>query len=190
MSLDLTPFYPRYKDINGLIASNTISTADMVNALPNDNTMFSKSLYNYNLFDYRYYTNKYDEIKNIYGYNAKELWKHWCTYGIRGGRRCSNVYDPLVYRNYQQFINDREVYINKIRAAFGNIYNDTNTERMAMYLHFLDKGINDYNVVCSNEFNIKVYSEYEDLKSKYGNEWRKYYEHYIKYNYIENRVCI
>lgn len=191
MSLEITPFYPRYKNINGLTVYNAVSTVGMVNDLPRDNTMFSSSLYNYNLFDYKYYANKYSDLKNKYGYNALQLWKHWCSYGILEGRQCSAVYNFLIYINYTSFISEQNIYINTIKSAFGNTYtNDNGYKNMAMYLHFLDKGINDYNVVCSSEFNIKVYSEHEDLKAKYGNEWRKYYEHYVKYNYIENKVCI
>ncbi len=191
MSLGITPFYPRYKNASGLNVKNIISTDGMVNALPSDNTMFSNSLWNYNLFDYKYYANKYSDIKNAYGYNAKQLWNHWCLHGIAEGRQCSIVYNALIYSNYAAFLSEQTTYINKIKSAFGyNYTNDNGYKNMAMYLHFLDKGINDYNVVCSNEFNIKIYAAYEDLKEKYDDEWRKYYEHCVKYNYVENRVCI
>ena len=190
MTFDITPFYPRYKDLSGLRVNNMVSTIEMVNALPNDNTMFSNSLWNYNLFDYKYYANRYSDLKNKYGYNAQQLWRHWNESGIQEGRRCSIVYDPVLYQNYTEYQSNKNAYINKIRSAFGSAYSNESVEYMAMYLHFLDSGIKDRNVICSREFDIKVYSEYEDLKKKYGYEWRKYYEHCVKYNYVENRVCI
>lgn len=189
MSITLKPFYPRYKNISGYILRDDIDTSVLTNTFIDNTDIFSTSIYNYKLFDYKYYANNNKDLLNAYGYNSQKLWKHWCNYGIFEGRNFSKVYKSSIYKNNYDY---EEKYVDRLRRIWTNTSNmpDNKLKNAAAYLHFLEEGIDNYNTICSDEFDIKTYSQYKDLRDLYGDNWRKYYEHFVKYNYIENKACI
>ena len=51
-------------------------------------------------FDYLFYLDKYEDIKNS-GFNTKEkAFVHWIHYGIKEGRKCNCYVNlPIVFKN-------------------------------------------------------------------------------------------
>lgn len=62
------------------------------------------------VFDPTYYSNKYPDLKAVFGTNSKSLFDHFCTNGMKEGRVASNNFNVTVYKNNYA----------DLRNAFGN----------------------------------------------------------------------
>lgn len=62
------------------------------------------------VFDPIYYTNKYPDLKKVFGANSTALFDHFCTYGMQEGRIATANFNVNVYKN---------TYAD-LRNAFGN----------------------------------------------------------------------
>ena len=51
-----------------------------------------------NVFDAKYYADKYPDLKRIYGYNEMALFKHFISHGMKEGRQASESFNVSVYR--------------------------------------------------------------------------------------------
>lgn len=78
------------------------------------NTTSQKFIYNGNdyslVFDPKYYSNTYQDLKNAFGTNATNLFNHFCTYGMKEGRNASANFNVNKYKEYYE----------DLRNAFGN----------------------------------------------------------------------
>lgn len=75
------------------------------------------------VFDAEYYANRYEDLKNAYGNDAKQLMVHWVSHGIPEGRQAGSEFDITYYKeNYQDLIN----------AFGGDLY--------AYVIHYVDHG--------------------------------------------------
>lgn len=233
MDISLQQFYPLYiettqsfaakDDIDEDILTEDISSKITVITAQNrytEENMFISSLYNYNLFDWEDYINKYADILSKYNRTPHEMWCHWCTYGIIEGRSYSNIFNFKYYQSESNtrgyaYVSDevKQQYYERITSIWGQYLADTRLQyyddngnqlsrplteeeielrknNLACYLYFIETGINDINTKASETFDIQVYSLHKDLQKLYGNDYRKYYEHYVKYDYLEHRRCI
>lgn len=50
------------------------------------------------VFDYKYYADRYPDLKDTFGYNEEQLWFHFCTSGMNQARKASSMFDPVLYR--------------------------------------------------------------------------------------------
>ena len=119
------------------------------------------------IFDYKFYADKYPDLKAAFGYNEGALKNHWLTDGIREGRQCSAVFDVKYY-----------VYNNEdVMKAFG-----TNYEKA--YNHFITLGYAELRP-SSNEYSERYYrNTYKDLKDFSAYNLMK---HYMEYGRKEGR---
>lgn len=91
-------------------------------------------------FDYVAYADRYDDVKEAFGYDRKALYDHYITYGIKEGRKAEFVSDSNVLsqlKTVESF--DYVAYADRyadVKEAFG--YN-----RAALYNHYLTYGINE-----------------------------------------------
>ena len=51
------------------------------------------------VFDYRYYADKYADLKKAFGYNETNLFMHFCSNGMKEGRQATSTFNPVNYRN-------------------------------------------------------------------------------------------
>jgi hypothetical protein len=54
----------------------------------------------YSVFDYRYYLNRYPDLRQAFGSDKYSEWKakqHWFKYGVKEGRQGSQSFDPVFY---------------------------------------------------------------------------------------------
>jgi hypothetical protein len=52
------------------------------------------------VFDYRYYLNRYPDLRKAFGSNEYSAWKaaqHWYKYGVKEGRQGYEFFDPVFY---------------------------------------------------------------------------------------------
>lgn len=120
-------------------------------------------------FDYKYYANRYADLKAAFGYDEKALYNHWKNYGIREGRSASPILDISYYLNQNA----------DLKAAFGS-------DNTAAYNHFLKWGYGEYRN-SSEYYNGDYYRRnYTDLQS-YDSKFLL--EHYLKYGINEKRYA-
>lgn len=56
--------------------------------------------YDYSLvFDPTYYVNKYPDLKAALGMDAKKLFDHFCTFGMKEGRQANATFNVTAYKN-------------------------------------------------------------------------------------------
>ena len=78
------------------------------------------------VYNYKYYINKYDDLKKAFGNDDEAALKHFVKYGMKEGRRGSEAFDLRVYKtNYAD-----------LRKAFGTAP-ENNKE---YYLHYIRRG--------------------------------------------------
>lgn len=139
----------------------TVEFFDMKSELPTTSDLANL------IFDYKYYADKYADLKNAFGYNANALKQHWLTSGIAEGRQASPIFNSKYY-----------IYNNPdIKETFGVNY-------VAAYNHFINNGWQESRPT-SNEFHIGYYKNtYNDLNklSTYG-----LMKHYINFGKQEGR---
>ena len=167
---------------------------------------------NISFFDYNLYNLLNKDLQNAFHGDKNKLYEHYLSFGIKEGRICSYIFDPLFYMNcnedlknnfkgdmeglFNHFINfgikegrksspfyDPKYYINK-NQDIKNAYGN-NYEKVKD--HFLHYGINEGRV-ASEDFNVRNYRQrYNDLDKTFGDNWKKYYEHYLIYGRDEGR---
>lgn len=190
ISVSATMFYPQYTTIKGSIGYMPIDTTNMTrDNNMSDRLMFYNNLNNLYLFDYMWYINKYPDLYNVYGYNPSHLFEHWCLYGIWEGRSPSLEYDKNYYSN-----NVKESDINKIIPELKKIFpeqtNETKLRNAALWYNFMKTGVTR-NIRASNHFDVEVYKKsYNDLQRAFGDDYRAYFEHYVRWGRKEQRTQI
>lgn len=122
------------------------------------------------LFDERYYADRYPDLKNVFGYNREILWAHFMTNGLKEGRVMNGLLDVVKYRNTYADLN----------AVFGDNWN-------AYVNHYLIAGAVE-NRDNGTDFNPIAYAnEYADLKNVYGNNVLALWKHYDTVGRWEHR---
>lgn len=171
---------PCLGDILDLDLYNNLYT-DLQNAFKGNKDLLLKHLYEYGInegrtFSYVYvpqnYRDKYEDLIKQYNTDWHGLLCHFLSYGIGEGRQGDKVFDVLYYKANQE----------PVIQAMSNL---------KVIQHFLNYGINEWRKT-SPDFNVNVYKNAEmngDLRKEFGDNCKKYYEHYIHYGYKENRKC-
>lgn len=147
-------------NLNNVTYRYSVNFFDMKSEMPSSQDVANL------IFDYKFYADKYPDLKAAFGYNESALKNHWLTDGIREGRQPSAVFDPKYY-----------VYNNEdIWKAYGNDY-------VSAYNHFITTGYSELRP-SSNEYSARYYCQYDDLKdfSRYKLMW-----HYRYYGRQEGR---
>ena len=139
------------KNQNNVIYKYTVNFFDMKSELPT-----SQDIANL-IFDYKYYADKYPDLKKAFGYNEAKLKQHWLNAGIKEGRQASPLFSPKYY-----------IYNNSdLKKAFGTNY-------VAAYNHFINTGYAELRA-SSSEYYGKYYKGYADLKDFSAYNLMKHY---------------
>lgn len=190
ISVSATMFYPQYTTIKGSIGYMPIDTTNMTrDNTMSDRLMFYNNLDNLYLFDYMWYANKYGDLYNIYGYNPSRLFEHWCFYGIWEGRSPSLEYNKDYYVNNVEE-SDIDQIIVELKKIFPEQIDEAKLKNAALWYNFIKTGVTS-SVKASEDFDVEVYKEsYQDLKDVYKDNWRNYFEHYVRWGRKEHRTQI
>lgn len=155
------------------------------------------------IFDYRFYADMYSDLKAAFGYDEGALRNHFKTYGIKEGRIASPVFDVAYYLannsdlvqafgagNYNAAYNHFLTYgINEGRVMspiFDSCYYRIKNIELKSFSghnllkHFVQYGMSERRQASQN-FNVDNYiKRYPYLKDSYGENYKEYYEHYIR----------
>ena len=149
------------ENLNNITYRYTVNFFDMKSEMPSSQEVANL------IFDYKFYADKYPDLKQAFGYNETALKNHWLTNGIKEGRQSSAVFDLKYY-----------VYNNEdIKKAFGTNYNSA-------YNHFITIGFSELRP-SSNEYYGKYYkNNNSDLKNFSAYNLMK---HYMRFGKKEGR---
>ena len=122
------------------------------------------------VFDYKFYADKYSDLKQAFGENETLLRKHWLENGIKEGRQGSPVFDPVYYVEHSP----------DLKSAFGNDYRQA-------YEHFISGGYNEPRASSSEYCGNDYRNNYDDLANMSSLELMK---HYLEFGRNEKRQAI
>lgn len=123
------------------------------------------------LFDAKYYSDSYVDLKTTFGDDEEALYKHFLEYGIEEGRQPSPFFDIQTYKALYP----------DLQAAFGD-------DLAAYYEHYLTFGIAEGRIPFRNGFDFREYADrYPDLKEAFGYDAAALYRHYLTYGIKEGR---
>ncbi|MCM1057170.1 MAG: hypothetical protein NC517_06135 [Firmicutes bacterium] len=124
------------------------------------------------VFDARYYADKYADLKAAFGYDEKALYQHYLTYGTKEGRTMSPVLDVAAYR----------AAYSDLEAAFGDDWD-------AYVEHYLTFGIKEHRTE-GILFDPLAYAEaYPDIKEAFGDDVEAIIRHYLTFGINEGRTA-
>ena len=113
----------RSNKVAGIVTDQNI----MLEEWDEEKSGFFLNGYDYSpVFDPKYYSGKYADLKAAFGDNAQALWNHFVTFGMNEFRQASEGFNPVVYRDSYE----------DLRNAFG----DNNP---MYYFHYVAFGINE-----------------------------------------------
>lgn len=136
------------------------------------------------VFDAAYYSNKYPDLKAVYGTDQAKLLQHFVDFGMKEGRQGNSTFNVKLYRcNYSD-----------LNTNFGD-------NLSAYYMHYIkqgqyenrvtDKMINSavYNGVdYSSVYNYDYYmAKYPDLKNAFGSDQYAAIQHFVTNGMKERR---
>ena len=180
---NLKAYYMHYITNGKREKRKTTGTTQMVGYVTKLNGVDYSSIY-----DYNYYINKYNDLKQAFGYNDTAALQHFITNGMNEGRQASANFDVTSYR----------LQYPDLRAAFGD-------NLKAYYMHYITNGkrekrkttgttqlvgsvtkLNgvDYSSVYDYSYYINKYS---DLKQAFGYNDTAALQHFITNGMNEGR---
>ena len=136
-----------------------------------------------------WYANRYGDLYNIYGYNPSRLFEHWCFYGIWEGRSPSLEYNKDYYVNNVEESDINQIIV-ELKKIFPEQIDEAKLKNAALWYNFIKTGVTS-SAKASEDFDVEVYKEsYQDLKDVYKDNWRNYFEHYVRWGRKEHRTQI
>ncbi len=151
-----------------------------------------KSQMNYSaVYNYDYYTNKYPDVKDLYGDDKEAVLAHFLSCGMQEGRQGSDNFDVFAYKNanpeLREILGDDlpSYYMHYIRYGKG-AYKTTVSETPIVDPVTVYKGV-DYSAVYDFEYYI---SRYSDVKELYSDDTYGALEHFVTIGMAEGRVAI
>ena len=157
------------------------------------------------IFDAEFYSRKYSDLKNAFGNDYDQLYKHFNTYGIKEGRCASPAFDVDYYLKnntdlkkafksdhvaaFNHFIStgwkeNRDLspvfhlgYYKEKNNDIVKVYGEDNTAEIMN--HFLVYGLKEGRISSPN-FSLQAYKKKnKDLVEKFGDDNKEYYIHYL-----------
>ena len=191
-------------------SNNTGNSNNVTNAGSSNNAVNAKSK---EVFDAKFYAEKYTDLRNAFGNNETALYNHFITCGIKEGRTASETFDVKYYLNSNNDLKNA-FGANNYQAAFNHFltngikeeralspvlnikyYKEKNpdvarafgNDNKAVLNHFITCGAKEGRDSSPN-FVVKSYkARYTDLQKAFGNDYKAYFRHYLTYGMNEGR---
>ncbi len=148
------------------------------------------------VYDFKFYQNKYADIKNAFGDNEEATLAHFVKYGMKEGRQGTAAFDVTSYRNaysglrnafgdnkesyYIHYINYGQ-YENRIASGVQTVANPQT--KATITINGQNRGV-DFSPVY--DYNYYV-NKYPNLKAAFANDDVAALNHFIKYGMREGR---
>ena len=143
--------------------------------------------YDYTIvYDYDFYINKYNDIKEYYGLNNKVgVFNHFLRNGMREARQAKEDFIVGIYKdNYGDL---RKTYGGNLPDYYKHYIKYGKKEKRIATYHIVPYSIYD-GVDYSLVYDGKYYRDkYADLQKAFGDNYDKYIEHFNKYGMKEKR---
>ena len=123
------------------------------------------------VFCAEYYADSYPDLKAAFGYNERQLYRHFLKYGIKENRVCSPIIDVVKYRGSYA----------DLEEAFGDNWN-------AYVNHYFEYGIKEERNGGGDLDPVAYANAYGDIKAAFGNDYEAIAKHYLTYGMKENRT--
>lgn len=180
---DLTQYYMHYIDYGYAEGRN----GDGISGIMNSETVYEDRDYSL-VYNFEYYINTYEDIKNAYEDDEKAALEHFVKWGMAEGRQARENFNVHTYKN--RYADLRAAYQKDLRKY---------------YMHYIDYGYAegrsgdgisevidpvtvyegiDYALVYDYHYYIKKYG---DVKNAYGSDDKAVLEHFIKWGMTEGR---
>jgi len=154
----------KMRNLKGIVALSLSAAMVLGTAITSNATTLKE------VFNAKYYSDSYQDIKDVFGDNADLLYNHYITYGLGEGRDMNGFLNLSVYRDTYKDLED----------VFGDDWD-------AYLNHYLTYGIKEGRVT-GTDFNASAYAErYPDLFDAYGYDPVALYEHYLAKGKAEGR---
>ena len=154
-------------------------------------------------FDYKYYSDKYSDLKKAFGTNEKALKEHWYIFGIKEGRKCSSdnispndtvtgnitlyaIWEKLEVVKYKVTYNANGGSISPTSKEYnaGEKYGNMPTPTRSGYKFV------GWFTVNNGQFDYEFYyNKYDDLKKAFGLNMESLRNHWFNNGLSEGRVC-
>lgn len=122
------------------------------------------------VFDERYYADRYPDLKAAYGYDRAALLEHFMSLGISEGRAMNGMIDIVKYR---------ETY-GDLQAVFGDDWD-------AYVTHYLTCGAFEHRDSGTGFDPVDYLNRYGELNEAFGGDILAAYRHYEEYGKQEGR---
>ncbi len=107
-------------DVSDILKTGTV----MNNTTSSSTTSFVKDGLDYGqIFNPTYYSDKYSDLKKVYGTDVTKLFNHFLNYGMKEGRQAISTFNVIAYKNNYE----------DLRKAFGD-------NIVSYYKHYLQYG--------------------------------------------------
>lgn len=124
------------------------------------------------VFDAKYYTERYEDLNKAFGYNEGMLYEHYLTYGLTEGRVSSPILNVAEYR----------AAYSDLDAAFGDNWD-------AYVEHYFTYGIKEGRTGGVYFDPIAYADAYPDIKAAFGDDYVAIVNHYLTYGIEEGRTA-
>ena len=201
-TFDVIAYKNRYSDLRNLYGNNLkdyyahyikygqkegrIATGDNI-PIQNPTTVYNGVDYSA-VYDFNYYIEHYNDIKQLYEYDDKAAIQHFVKYGMAEGRQAKDNFNVFSYKN--RYADLRIAYGNDIESYYMHyIKYGKNEGRIANGDITIQNPITVYNGIdYSLVYNFNYYiNRYSDLKAIYANDDVSAIEHFVKYGMKEGR---
>ncbi len=145
-------------------------------------------------FDVISYSNAYPDLRRAYGQNSSGYYMHYISYGKKEARTASDAVElknPITVSKGTDYsrIYDYDYYLQKYPDIKKAVKNRIAPDIAALD-HFITYGMKEKRQASSDFDVVSYYRSYQDLRVAFHNDYPKYYEHYLKNGYKENRRTI
>ena len=182
---DITYYMSRYPDLQKKFGSNRIA--------------YAKHFVNYGMkegrqgiasFSVSGYKNRYADLRAAYGNDTRAYYMHYVRYGAgekRSGAEADRLYGAVHILNGVDYSDVYEYnYYMKVNPDLKNRFGSRQDDLGALK-HFVLYGMQEGRI-AKETFNVKVYRACNpDLQNVFGEDWKKYYRHYLTYGRKEGR---
>lgn len=134
------------EQIHKMTYGSTMQCVTFPNTLDNDQV---KAI----TFNYKFYADLNEDLKNIYGYDEAALYKHWLRYGVKEGRIGDPGFSSSFYLKYN----------GDLSKAYGS------NDYAKAYFHYITWGYNEERI-SAPVFSAKYYlDKNKDVANTFGN---------------------
>ena len=143
------------------------------------------------VYNVGYYSQKYADLRRVFGFDDAAYIEHFVNYGMSEGRQGNKNFNVMSYA--YKYYDLRKAFKNELRQYYMHYINCGKKEgRIATGTSSMQGGITVYkNVDYADVYSVGYYSQrYADLRKAFGLDDEAYLEHFVNNGMAEGRQGI